>query len=228
MINWQSVKVRSFSIDLSTINYLLNCGVLRSFFRQQDDLNFLKKMHNRFHGGQGTTLAEVYRAVQEAIRGWHAKQDRDGITVNSCPRVGPFTYAKRYENFVMENFKDFFASWEEFDNAKSVYMQLEADGMLKEWLALLESRCEFNRIGFSNRWAVWHAHKLKVITHRPCFTQNIDPDLLKLFFFELLQATLPLNEEPSTSVELPMPWYFKQHGTCKLVDCLDLQNRMKP
>ena len=58
---------------------------------------FNRRQHNSYHTGQSTTLAEIFRAVPEAIAKWKAHCKANSITVSSCPSSGPFTYAKRYE-----------------------------------------------------------------------------------------------------------------------------------
>ncbi|CAK0900280.1 unnamed protein product, partial [Prorocentrum cordatum] len=157
-----------------------------------EDITFLKKNHNNWHSGQATTLAEVYRAVAEARAGWRSHCRIHSITVHSCPKAGPYRYEKLYVDYILRNYSDEYAQWEDYDNAKSVYTQLETNGQLSAWLDLLETQCDFSRNGFSNKASVNHAHYLKCILYREKFTKTIQPELLKWFFFECLTATVPL------------------------------------
>ena len=55
-------------------------------------LTWVKNVHNRFHGGQDSTLAECYREVPNSQKAWAAHKIAEGITVSSCPKTGPFRY----------------------------------------------------------------------------------------------------------------------------------------
>ena len=91
-----------------------------------EEVEFVKQLHNRFHGGQATTLAECYNTVSICDREWEAYRIKEHITVNGSPKKGPFRYEKRYEGFVMDKYGKLYGNWETFDNCKSVVHALDA------------------------------------------------------------------------------------------------------
>ena len=86
-----------------------------------DEIELVKQLHNDFHGGQGTTVAELYRQVPATIQTWRTYCTQQAITVNSLPKTGPFCYAQQYAKFVIDqDSSKMLTIWEDYENTKSV------------------------------------------------------------------------------------------------------------
>ena len=162
----------------------------------------------------GLSVAEVPKAVAS----WRSHCDQHAITVKSCARAGPFTYEKQYEKHVLDNFKEF-ETWLVYDAAKSVVMQLQAHGTLEEFLLMIESRGEFNRIGFDNQQAIKHAHDIKLVVSK--FDSTIDKDMLKFVLLEALFFTVPLSPLAMGQMGYNYPWFFNQKPPCPQIAGLE-------
>ena len=157
--------------------------------------------------------------VPKAVASWRAHCDQNGITVKSCAKSGPFTYEKQYEKHVLEHFKEF-ETWVVYDAAKSVVMQLQDHGTLEEFLLMIESRGEFNRIGFDNKWCIQHAHDIKLVVTN--FKNSIDKDILKFVLLEALFFTVPLSPNMDLQSTAPQyPWFFNQKPPCQRIAGLE-------
>ena len=55
-------------------------------------LAWIKTAHNKFHGGSGTTLVEMYVKVEDLEREWHDDSLSNHINSSICPKTGEFTY----------------------------------------------------------------------------------------------------------------------------------------
>ncbi|CAK0803958.1 unnamed protein product [Prorocentrum cordatum] len=83
-----------------------------------EEISWLKNVHDRFHGGQGATLAECYREAVESQKEWATFCRQNGITVSGCPKKGPYTRAKRFEAFILDRWSN---------GARTDFEALEAD-----------------------------------------------------------------------------------------------------
>ena len=51
----------------------------------EEDIKWAKSVHNRFHGGVGETLAEVFRSVPVALASWKLEKDRNQWSTKNMP-----------------------------------------------------------------------------------------------------------------------------------------------
>ena len=84
-------------------NGLSNALVL-SIRTPRDVLIYLKDEHNRWHAGAGMGLPELLEMCDSAGRAWTDHAAANGLTVKTCGTVGPSSYQKQMEKFVLEKF----------------------------------------------------------------------------------------------------------------------------
>jgi len=95
---------------------------------------------------------------------------------------------------------------------KTVHTALEEANGLKFLLETIQSLGEFNRIGFSNKWSVLHAHKLKVALMKPEIKRVLSDDIHRVIFLEALFTTLPLTDDVGRK------WIFNQRANMSIVE----------
>eukprot|EP00959_Pyramimonas_sp_CCMP1952_P130621 2731485-Pyramimonas_sp.AAC.1 len=59
--------------------------------------------------------------TKDAESTWREKCRVEGITVDSCPRSGPFRYEKLYANHVASSYRGWFKNWDHYQAAKAAY-----------------------------------------------------------------------------------------------------------
>ena len=90
---------------------LVNCTV----FRQDTPLKklrFLKRKHNSFHGGTGTTFLEVPAEVPDIVNAWKAHILARNLKYDSFSRTGQTRYAQTYFCFVKKLTEGLFSNQE--------------------------------------------------------------------------------------------------------------------
>ena len=109
-----------------------------------------------------------------------------------------------------------------YDNCKSVVNALqERRNAYDAFVNLMEDRCEFSKAGFSNVWAINHAHHLKVTFLSKLYKDTIDADTLGVVFDQALKFVLPLAAAAG-SVDAEVPWLLKGKSS---LQCIEWVNR---
>ena len=77
--------------------------------------------HNTFHEGAPNTFLQAMALVREVDSAFEVHRDKQGFSSRTCPPSGPFSYEKRFWDFIepVEKWHLVFAEWEQFDNLKT-------------------------------------------------------------------------------------------------------------
>ena len=141
-----------------------------------DDITFIKRVHNLFHDGQGETLPEIIRFVADAEADWLAHRTTEGITTTNTPTNGPYSYENQFKSRVLTKWKSTWSKWDHFDHTKVVYNHLTKIGKLDEFLNHVETNCDMESA--DSIWAINHLHHLKIVLCKDHFVQTIEPSML--------------------------------------------------
>ena len=146
-------------------NGLSNALVL-SIRTPRDVLTYLKEEHNRWHAGAGMGLPGLLEMCENAGRAWSEHASANGITVKSCGTLGPTSYQKQMEKFVLENFPKIEKKYN-FSICTPFLKNMRSWGIHTEFVAMLGSRALFleprlqGASGIAANWACMHSmHKI--------------------------------------------------------------------
>ena len=157
-----------------------------------DDVqSWVKQEHNQYHHGGGTNFLELYEKVSDVETAWECERKRKGITRAGCPAKGPHTYAKVYEQFLMDKFGNYYSNWDHYDNIKSFMHDMSNHGLYADYKRFVETKVDFLS-GVANASQVARINN-QIIKLLILPFQDVDIALIKICITEALRFVIPVE-----------------------------------
>ena len=191
------------------IRRLLQLASSIAVFRQDTPLNvlrFLKRKHNSFHGGTGSTFLEVLAEVPDTVNAWKAHMLARNLKYDSFPRTRETCYAES-NFFVKKLHEGLFSNQDAWEKARAHHAALLKLGSFDELCAVLAKRVEFSASYIDNSIIFGTAHAL--LNMFLFFVRSEAPDFLIKHAF--IAGMLPFLLCVGTSME-PAPPAILGHG----------------
>eukprot|EP00959_Pyramimonas_sp_CCMP1952_P060404 1261863-Pyramimonas_sp.AAC.1 len=159
-----------------------------------DVLQLIKEVHNNYHLGCGQTHIEKYEiATQSVEAAWKVEVDLKSLSVQACPKRGPFSYAALYAEFVKTKFKNTFPEWEPHDNAKAFWHKMEALKLDQWYKSLCEAACNFMDPLLDVNYLLSVNNAIKTTVFAKCFSDLYNNDILSAVLKELVHFGFPTD-----------------------------------
>ena len=147
----------------------------------RDIIVYLRDTYNKFGGGTGKTVRDVFEELPDMEASWLTYADREGISLSSSARSGGKSSpaAKCYE-YIEKNYPSVFKDQDQWENTKSAVRFLIARGWHKDFIWLLGDRCDFTDKTLDNASLLDLVYRATVVFKKFC--GFIPPQDMKAIF----------------------------------------------
>ena len=141
--------------------------------------------------GAGTSFLELMEQTEEVEKSWGSYRSQNSITVDSCPKKGPYRYEAQYMKYIADKHKSY-KIWDHYKYCKQFRNKMVTMRIYQEWNEFVETWCDFlSKENDPQRISKRLYDALMFVAEG--FSKSLDETVLARLTLEILAACIPVD-----------------------------------